>query len=124
MDYKAVASALRLPDRVLIDGDWRSAASGNTFATSNPLNGTVLAQVPACGAADVDAAVASARKAFEAGLWSQLHPSERKAVLVKLADLINQNVIELATLHGRVAIGRMDDAACPLHAWPMRGGNC
>jgi gamma-glutamyl-gamma-aminobutyraldehyde dehydrogenase len=46
----------------------------------------------------VEAAVASARKAFESGIWSGLHPSARKAILLKLADLIDENTTELAVM--------------------------
>jgi len=45
----------------------------------NPATGAVLAQVAACGRADVDVAVQHARTAFEDGRWSKLHPTERKA---------------------------------------------
>jgi len=97
-DYKAIAASLAFPDKVLIDGTFQNAASGETFDTINPATGEVLARVPACGAADVEAAVASARKAFEGGSWSGLHPSARKAILLKLADLIDENTTELAVM--------------------------
>ena len=97
-DYMQIAQTLTYPDQCLIDGKWVNAASGATFETQNPGTGTVLGRVPACGAADVDAAVASARSAFEGGSWSALHPSERKAVLVKLADLIDSHTEELAVM--------------------------
>lgn len=96
--YTNMASELKLPTGALIDGTFRPAASGRTFETKNPYNGQVIASLPACDAADVDAAVASARAAFESGVWSGLHPSERKAVLAKLADLIMENVEELAVM--------------------------
>jgi len=97
-DYKAIAANLIFPDKVLIDGVFQDAAGGETFDTLNPANGDVLAKVPACGAADVEAAVASARRAFESGSWSGLHPSARKAILLKLADLIDENTTELAVM--------------------------
>lgn len=97
-DYKSIASNLDMPSRMLIDGEWQAAASGNTFDTLNPATGEVLAKVPAAGAADVDLAVQSARTAFDGGSWSELHPSERKAVLQKLADLIDENTTELGVM--------------------------
>lgn len=97
-DYKAIAASLSFPGKVLIDGVFQDAASGGTFDTINPASGEVLARVPACGAADVEAAVGSARKAFESGIWSGLHPSARKAILLKLADLIDENTVELAVM--------------------------
>ena len=58
----------------------------------------MLAKVAACGAKDVDFAVQKARDAFEDGRWSGLHPSERKAVLIRLAKLIKRNARELAVM--------------------------
>lgn len=97
-DYSAIAKTLTYPTQALIGGVWVDAQSGATFETTNPANGTVLSTLPACGAADVDAAVAAARAAFDAGVWSDLHPSQRKAILCKLADLIDQNTVELAVM--------------------------
>jgi gamma-glutamyl-gamma-aminobutyraldehyde dehydrogenase len=97
-DYKAIAAGLRFPAKILINGEFRDAASGATFDTINPATGEVLAKVPACDAADVDAAVTSARDAFESGSWSGLHPKDRKAILLKLADLIDENTTELAVM--------------------------
>ena len=97
-DYHVIAEGLKLPSQILIDGQWRDALSGATFATIDPSTGRELAQLPACDAADVDVAVASARAAFKSGVWSDLHPTARKAVLVKLAALIEDNLTELAVM--------------------------
>ena len=96
--YANLISELKLPTGVLIDGTFRAAIGGRTFETKNPFNGQVIATLPACDAADVDAAVTSARTAFESGVWSGLHPSDRKAVLTRLADLILDNLQELAVM--------------------------
>lgn len=97
-DYKQIASTLTFPDMIMIDGKWKAAASGAIMDTINPFNGQVLARVPACNIIDVDEAVSSARAAFESGSWSELHPSERKRTLQKLADLIDANTTELAVM--------------------------
>lgn len=96
--FSDMAKQLKLPTGWFLDGAYRPAASGATFETRAPYTGEVIADVPACTAADVDAAVASARKAFEAGTWSDINPAERKAVLARLADLIMENVEELAVM--------------------------
>ncbi len=96
--YSSIADQLKLPTGIFIDGQYQSSANGQTFATKNPFNGKVIANLPACDSADVDAAVASARASFESGVWSALHPTERKVVLSKLADLIMENVEELAVM--------------------------
>ncbi|MEO0378768.1 MAG: aldehyde dehydrogenase [Pseudomonadota bacterium] len=89
---------LSLPSGIFIDGKYTASAAGQMFETKNPFNGDVIARLPSCDASDVDAAVASARAAFKSDVWSGLHPTERKVVLGKLADLIMENVDELATM--------------------------
>jgi acyl-CoA reductase-like NAD-dependent aldehyde dehydrogenase len=64
----------------------------------NPANGAVLAQVAACDTRDIDAAVASARAAFESGAWAKQSPKARKKVLLRFAQLIQENLEELALL--------------------------
>jgi aldehyde dehydrogenase (NAD+) len=83
--------------RMLIDGHWVEAACGETFDTFNPSTGEVLASVPRGDAEDTDRAVAAARRAFQ-GPWSRSKPFDRAAILLKLAELIDQNFEELAAL--------------------------
>ncbi|MGB5869897.1 MAG: aldehyde dehydrogenase [Albidovulum sp.] len=97
-EYKAIAAGLTPPTQAFIDGAFRPAKSGKTFDTVNPATGKVLARVAACGADDVDFAVQKARDAFEDGRWSRLHPGARKAVLIRLAKLVQRNARELAVL--------------------------
>jgi aldehyde dehydrogenase (NAD+) len=82
---------------LLIDGKLVPAQSGRTFQTINPATGKVLAEVAEAGPADIDLAVAAARRAFE-GPWSKWKPFDRQAVLLKLADLVDKNFDELAML--------------------------
>ncbi len=97
-EYRAIAKGLEIPTQAFIDGSFRPAQAGATFDTVNPATGEVIASVAACGAADVDFAVAKARDAFEDGRWSRLHPSERKEALIRLAKLLKRNARELAVL--------------------------
>ncbi|PZU25484.1 MAG: aldehyde dehydrogenase PuuC [Shinella sp.] len=97
-DWVKDAAGLRLRDKAFIDGKPVDALSGETFDSINPATGALLAKVAACGEADVDRAVRSARTAFEDGRWSGRSPAERKAVLLRLADLIRENSVELALL--------------------------
>ncbi|WP_430407709.1 aldehyde dehydrogenase family protein [Hydrogenophaga sp.] len=85
------------PKLLLIDGQLVPAASGKTFKTWNPSTGKVLAEVAEAGAEDIHRAVAAARRAFE-GPWSKFKPFDRQAVLLKLADLLDQHFEELSTL--------------------------
>jgi len=84
--------------QAFIDGRFVAANSGATFSTLNPATGQVLAEVAACDAEDVDAAVQAARAAFDAGVWSKLAPAECKAIMFEFADLIDANRLELSVL--------------------------
>jgi len=97
-EYKAIATDLTFPTQAFIDGHFCPAKSGKTYDSVNPATGAVLAQIAACGAEDVDFAVAKARDAFEDGRWSRLHPRDRKEVLIRLAKLIRRNARELAVM--------------------------
>src|ERR1700712_3581791 len=96
--WKAKANGLSLDGRAFIGGMRCPAAAEETFQTLNPSNGKVLANIARCDAKDVDVAVASAREAFESGVWSKAAPSHRKTVLLKLAQLIEENMDELAKI--------------------------
>jgi len=92
--------SLTLPETVrtqaYIDGAFVDAANGDTFDSLAPATGQVITQIAACNDVDVDKAVASARAAFASGSWSGKSPAERKVILLKLADLIEENTEELA----------------------------
>jgi phenylacetaldehyde dehydrogenase len=83
---------------MLIDGRLVQAASGKTFPTYDPATGTVVTNVPEGDKADVDLAVAAARRAFDDGVWAKIGPSGRGKMLWKVADLIERNLEELAEL--------------------------
>jgi len=84
--------------RAFINGEFVDAADAATFDSLAPASGEVVAKVAACSAIDVDRAVAAARAAFDDGTWSRLAPSERKAVLLRLAELIESHADELAAV--------------------------
>ena len=94
----AIADGLRFRTSAWIDGQFVPARSGRTYTSENPANGLPLAEIAMGGAEDVDAAVAAARRAFNAGIWSDLAPAERKRVLIRFADLIDANADELAVI--------------------------
>ncbi|MEO1532707.1 MAG: aldehyde dehydrogenase [Pseudomonadota bacterium] len=97
-EYAAIGADLALPRTAFIDGAFRPAASGATYATLNPATGETLAELSACGAEDVDFAVSKARQAFGEGTWSRAHPAERKQRLIHLAKLMERNRHELAVM--------------------------
>ena len=94
----SVESFLAAPRKLMINGQWVDAKSGKTFDVFNPASDQVIAQAAQGEAADVDLAVAAARKAFDEGPWSKLTASERSRLIWKIGDLIEDNADELAQL--------------------------
>jgi betaine-aldehyde dehydrogenase len=86
------------PALLFIDGEWREAASGATFETFNPATGEVLARVAEGADADIDAAVAAARRAFDGDDWGGLSGRARGRLLYKIADGLETRADELARL--------------------------
>jgi aldehyde dehydrogenase (NAD+)/betaine-aldehyde dehydrogenase len=88
------------PTQLLIGGELRDAQDGRTFPTYDPAHGGELAQVAQGGAADVDAAVSSAREALN-GAWMKTSPAKRARALNRLAQLLDERTDELAELESR-----------------------
>jgi acyl-CoA reductase-like NAD-dependent aldehyde dehydrogenase len=93
-----VSGDVRYPSGAWIDNEAHAAAEGETFTTLNPATGEELTRVARCGAADVERAVASARAALAGKAWGRINPHKRARLLWNLADLIEANADELATL--------------------------
>jgi phenylacetaldehyde dehydrogenase len=96
--HALVGGFLARTHELFIDGKFVPAQSGQTFDVINPATGEVFAKAAAAGAADIDLAVKAARKAFDTGPWSTLNASGRRNLLWKLADAIEKNAEEFATL--------------------------
>jgi gamma-glutamyl-gamma-aminobutyraldehyde dehydrogenase len=95
LDKAATAS----PDgRAFYAGAPHAALSGERFVRHSPIDGRALAPIARCGAADIDAAVQSARHAFAAGVWRDKAPEERKAVMLEWVRLVRAHANELALL--------------------------
>ena len=88
------------PARLLIDGEFRESSDGRTFTTFNPATGETLGEVARASVSDVDAAVRAARTAFE-GSWAKTSPARRTRLLMRLAQLIDEQTDDLATLESR-----------------------
>ncbi|TIN19127.1 MAG: aldehyde dehydrogenase family protein [Mesorhizobium sp.] len=84
--------------KLLIDGKHVDARDGRTIERNSPGHGFAVSRYAQAGAAEVDAAVQAAHKAFEAGAWPRMKASERAAVLLKAADLIEGRLEEIARL--------------------------
>jgi phenylacetaldehyde dehydrogenase len=83
---------------LFIDGQWLQSESGQRMDVFDPATGAVIATVPHASSMDVGAAVRSARKAFDNGIWTGLSPAERERILLRLADLVEANAEELAQI--------------------------
>jgi aldehyde dehydrogenase (NAD+) len=81
-----------------IGGQWVPAQSGKTFDTLNPATEEVIASVAEGDAKDIDLAVKAARKQFDGGEWSRLDARDRGRLINKLADLLEEEIDELAAL--------------------------
>jgi len=86
--------------QLFIDGQFVDAESGKTFKTPNPATGETFAEVAEADRADVDKAVAAARKAFD-GKWSKMSARDRGRLLYKLSQLIERDAAQLAELETR-----------------------
>ncbi|WP_191486900.1 aldehyde dehydrogenase [Pseudomonas sp. FEN] len=96
--WQQLAREQRLIDVAWIDGAAHTARDGATFAVINPATNALLAHVSACSEVDIDVAVRAARQSFERGPWARMPPRERKAVLLRLSELILAHRAELALL--------------------------
>ena len=85
---------LSRPLRLLTGGEWVEVPG--TFATINPATGETLAHVPEGREAEIDRAVAAARRAFEEGPWPAMSPAARARLLWNLADAIEARAEEFA----------------------------
>ncbi|AUL85449.1 aldehyde dehydrogenase family protein [Escherichia coli] len=92
------ALSLAIENRLFINGEYTAAAENETFETVDPVTQAPLAKIARGKSVDIDRAVSAARGVFERGDWSLSSPAKRKAVLNKLADLMEAHAEELALL--------------------------
>ena len=92
----ATRTFLVKPAKMLVDGQWREASSGETLPSIDPAIGKVIAHFPSGTAADADEAVRAARRAFPT--WKRVTPYDRGRLLQKTAALIEKHGDELAEL--------------------------
>ena len=90
--------AIKDYDRLFIGGTWVAPAGTGTIDVVSPSTEEVVARVPEATQADVDKAVAAAREAFDEGPWPRMSPSERAAILTKVAETITAEMTDIAEL--------------------------
>ena len=94
-----VKKFISTPKKILIDGKWVDSKSGETFEVYNPATGQVIAHAQAGNKADIDLAVAAARRAFDDhSVWRRMTPSDRGRIVSRIGDLILKYGEELAQL--------------------------
>ncbi|XP_062149174.1 aldehyde dehydrogenase family 2 member C4-like [Alnus glutinosa] len=101
-NYDGLDSFVKIPTikftKLFINGEFIDSISGKTLETIDPRTGEMIARVAEGDKEDVDLAVKAARHAFDSGPWPRLPGSERGRIMMKFADLIEENVEELAAL--------------------------
>lgn len=96
-EYKKIAENLTIETRAFINGEYVESSDGRKFNTINPATGKLITEVTSCSKEDVDKAVKVAQEAFNKKGWAN-NPAFRKEVLLKFADLLEENADEFAVL--------------------------
>ena len=84
--------------KLLINGEFVDAASGETFETTDPSTGEVVGRVAKGGKEDVRKAIEAARNAFDSGVWSEMSQAERTKRMLKLWEILQEKVMDLAQI--------------------------
>jgi len=96
--WQDLANKIKVNGNIFIDGKSSPAASGKTFEDYSPTLNKVIGEIASGDQIDIDRAVASAKKAFDSGVWSEMNPRDKKAIMLKWAELLNEHRDELALL--------------------------
>lgn len=91
-------SDYRIENRPFVNGEYIKPNAHETVHKTSSVTGEMLPELFVCNKQDVDYAVSIARKTFSSGKWNKLSPQIRKETMLKLADLMEEHKLELATL--------------------------
>ena len=86
------------PTGLWINNEWRPSKDGSTITSINPTDESEITSVHAASPGDIDDAVAAARKAFKDPAWREIAPTDRGALMYKLAELVERDSKVLATI--------------------------
>jgi acyl-CoA reductase-like NAD-dependent aldehyde dehydrogenase len=89
---------LKIEKRAFIDGEYVEAIDGNTISKKSSIDGKDLSGLSACNYKDVDKAVEVAQKAYNSKIWADKDPQEKKEIIFRLADLVEEHIEELSLL--------------------------
>ncbi|GGA63134.1 putative aldehyde dehydrogenase [Nitratireductor aestuarii] len=96
MNVVARDVAPKAPDRFFINGEWVAPKSGKTLDVVSPVTEELLFSYPEASEADMEAAVAAAREAFDNGPWPRMSSAERAGYLRKVASLLEERLDDIA----------------------------
>ncbi|GAM41014.1 aldehyde dehydrogenase [Talaromyces pinophilus] len=86
------------PTGLFINNEWVPSSDGKKIASINPTNESEIVSVHAATTTDIDKAVAAARAALDSPSWRDLPASDRGKLLYKLADIVDEHRLTLATI--------------------------
>ncbi|PFH62679.1 hypothetical protein XA68_12550 [Ophiocordyceps unilateralis] len=89
---------LSLPTGLFIDNEFVGSSTGQTITSINPSSGSAICDVAAASEADINSAVAAARRALSSPQWRDMAGAERGRLMLRLADLVEENLEKLATM--------------------------
>lgn len=98
MNYRGKLKELKIETRAFINGRYTDAMSGELIRKKASYDGSDLPPVASCGEDDVNRAVSAAKKAYEDGVWRRNSPAEKKEIILRLADRMEEHLTELALL--------------------------
>jgi betaine-aldehyde dehydrogenase len=110
----------------IIDGENVPAASGETFDTVSPTTNETVGRMAKAGVADVDRAVAAARKAFDEGPWPRMTPLERSRIMHKIATILRERLPEIAVMEttncGKIIVESRGDVTASANCFEYYAG--
>lgn len=98
INWQQRALDLKPQSQLFIDGKYVDAASGKVFENFSPSDGHLICNVASGDTEDINRAVASAKKAYDSGIWRDMNPRDKKAIMLRWAQLLGEHREELALL--------------------------
>ena len=98
INWQQRALDLKPQSKIFIDGNYVDAASGKTFENFSPSDGHLICNVASGDSEDINRAVASAKKAYDSGVWREMNPRDKKIIMLRWAQLLGEHREELALL--------------------------
>ena len=87
---------LKFPSELFINGNYHKSISEKFLDNISPIDGKIINQISFAHQEDIDKAVSLAKEVFHKGYWSNLPPGQRKKILLKFAELLERDRLELS----------------------------